>query len=86
MGLTRLEFKLRETSIWCAVLSIRNKSAVEVHLTVDQIVVRSDRRCTYSHGLLYKREVVLMIPVSEQYWADIDVVWNVLWPMDDQGS
>ena len=40
MGLASSEFKLGNTGIWCALLSIGDETAVVVHFPVDEIVVR----------------------------------------------
>ena len=78
VGLAGLEFELGERRIGSTRRAVRDKRAIEVHLAVDHVVIRIWRqrrregKATFrADHLLHNVKVILMIPVADEYWAEI---------------
>lgn len=88
MRLARGELELGDASVgraWSGVAG-SNGGAVEVHLTVDKVVVRSGRSFSArSKDLLHEVEVLGVVPVGQHHGTKIDVIVRVLGPVDDNG-
>lgn len=87
MFLARGEFELSETSIRRALLSVSNQGAIVIHLSVDQIVIGEwrGRASLVAHDLLYQVKVISVVPVGKKNRANVNVVWYVLWTVNDNG-
>jgi hypothetical protein len=86
MLLARGEGELRDTSVGRAIYIL---VAWKVHLAVDQVVVGCRLRSVvgfFGHCLFDKRIVIFMVPVAQDYWAEVDIVVYILGTVDDHGT
>lgn len=86
MRLAGSELELADSGVVGALglVSRSDLGAVEVHLSVDQVIVREDRSCSWRHRLLYQRQIRRVVPVSQHHRADVDVIALLVGTVNNQ--
>lgn len=81
-----VKLELGETSVRCARLASCNQGAVVVHLAIDEIVVGEWWGTIRRHDLFDKLKILGMVPIAEQYWAEVIIVCDLGRTMNNHRS
>lgn len=86
MRLSGSELELADSGVVGALglVTCSDLGAVEVHLSVDQVIVRENRSRSWSHRLLYQCQVRRVVPVRQHHRADVDVIALLVGAINNQ--
>ena len=63
-----------------------NSRTVEVHFSVDEIVIRCRSRvriCAVAHNFFDDREIIIMVMICDENWSQINVVIRIAGPVNN---
>lgn len=80
------KFERRETCIVRARGSVTDSGAVKVHFAINEVVIRrrSDATLVCAHDSRKDGEVIVMVPITDGDWTEIDVVGFMLRTVDNE--